>query len=230
MKFRPLHRWDVSPPEAIQIQEELRGKIRIAPPKRRFRIVAAADIAYSRKDDTAYAAALVFSLPDLELLEKAEAAARVSFPYIPGLLAFREGPILLNAFCRLRQEPDLLLIDGQGTAHVRSMGIAGHMGLLLDVSSIGCAKSRFIGRYGDLPGAAGSAVSLLDGDRVIGSVVRTRAGVKPVFVSPGHKIDLETSVHMILALRRGYRIPEPLRLAHLAVNRLRRERDFGEPH
>jgi deoxyribonuclease V len=224
MKFRPLHSWNVSPAKAVQIQEALRGKIRLSPPKRPFRTVAAADVAYSRRDDTAYAASLVFSFPDLELLEIQEAAGRVSFPYIPGFLTFREAPILLKTFSPLRRKPNLLLVDGQGIAHVRGIGIASHLGLLLDIPSIGCAKTRFIGIHRDVPAAEGSSAPLLEGERIIGTVLRTRAGVKPVFVSPGHKIDAENSVRMILALCRGYRIPEPLRLAHLAATRLRREK------
>ncbi len=225
MRFRTLHPWNVSPEEAVEIQEALRGKIEISPPQRPFRSVAAADAAYSRTEEVTYAACLVFSYPDLEILETASARGRVSFPYIPGLLTFREAPILLETFSLLKKPPDLLLIDGQGIAHERAIGIASHIGLLLDLPSIGCAKTRLIGTHEELPAARGSSVPLLEGNRIAGMVVRTRAGVKPVFVSPGHKIDLETSVRVVLELCRGYRIPEPLRRAHLSVNGVRREKE-----
>jgi deoxyribonuclease V len=221
MKITLLHPWKVSPREAIRIQEELRKKLRLHPPRIPFKKIAAGDVSYSRPDDMTYAAFLLFSYPDLTLLERASAKGRASFPYIPGLLTFREAPILLEAFSRLKARPDLILIDGQGIAHPRSMGMASHIGLILALPSIGCAKSRLIGAHGNLAPGRGSILPLVEGNRTVGMVVRTRDGVRPLYVSPGHEIDLDTSVKIVLSLCRGYRIPEPLRQAHIFVNQLR---------
>lgn len=168
-----------------------------------------------------YAAFLLFSYPDLTLLEWGSAQGRVSFPYIPTLLTFREAPVLLEAFSRLKIKPDLILIDGQGIAHPRSMGIAAHLGVLLGLPSIGCAKSRLLGTYEEPSRDRGNAVPLMHKGRTVGMVVRTRTGVKPVYVSPGHKMGIDTSGQIVLSLCRGYRIPEPLRQAHIFVNQLR---------
>ena len=216
------HPWKVTPKEAVRIQEELRKKLILRPPRKEFRTIAAADVSYSRTDDRLYAAFLLFSYPGLTLRETASARGKVSFPYIPGLLTFREAPILLQAFSRLNTDPDLILFDGQGTAHPRSMGIAAHLGILVNRPSIGCAKSRLYGAEAEPGLVQGSFVLLVKGDRTVGMIVRTRTGVKPVYVSPGHKMDLDTSVKMVLSCCRGYRIPEPLRQAHIFVNRLRK--------
>jgi deoxyribonuclease V len=216
-----LHPWKVTPQEAIRIQEELRERLRLRAPKESFKTIAAADVSYSLADDRLYAAFLLFSYPDLKPMETASARGRVSFPYIPGLLTFREAPILLKAFSRLKGRPGLLLFDGQGIAHPRSMGIAAHMGILLDLPAIGCAKSRLFGEAAEPGLDQGNIIPLLDHGRRVGMIVRTRAGVKPVYVSPGHRMDLDVSVKIILSLCRGYRIPEPLRQAHIFVNHLR---------
>jgi deoxyribonuclease V len=221
MEIRQLHPWKVSPQEAVKIQEELKGKLSLQPQKSPIETVGAGDVSYGRVDDRVYAAFVVFSYPDLTLQESATAQGRAPFPYIPGLLTFREAPILIRAFSRLKTKPDLILIDGQGIAHPRSMGIAAHLGLLLKLPSIGCAKSRLYGAGAEPAPEQGSRVPLVESDRTVGMIVRTRTGVKPVYVSPGHKMDLETSVKMVLSLCRGYRIPEPLRQAHIQVNRLR---------
>jgi deoxyribonuclease V len=221
MKNPLLHPWKVSPAEAIQIQEELRKRLLLAPLKSPLKKIAAGDVSYSRGDDRVYAAFLLFSYPDMDLLEIASARGRAPFPYIPGLLTFREAPVLIKAFSRLKAKPDAILVDGQGIAHPRSMGIAAHLGLLLDLPSIGCAKSRLMGIPEEPAPDRGSAVPLLAGGRTVGMIVRTRTGVKPVYVSPGHKIDLKTSVKIVLSLCRGCRIPEPLRQAHIFVNQLR---------
>ena len=221
MNLPLFHPWKVSPAEAVQIQEKLRKKLRLRPPRAPLKTIAAGDVSYSRIDDMTYAAFLLFTYPDLISLESASAKGRASFPYIPGLLTFREAPILLEPFSRLRARPDLILIDGQGIAHPRSMGIAAHIGLILNLPSIGCAKSRLIGTHEELALDRGEAVPLIIGDRIVGMVLRTRDGVKPVYVSPGHKMDMDTSMKIVLSLCRGYRIPEPLRQAHIFVNHLR---------
>lgn len=221
MNIPLLHPWKVSPAEAREIQEKLRKRLRLRPPRAPLKTIAAGDVAYSREDDMTYAAFLLFTYPDLTLLESASAKGRASFPYVPGFLTFREAPILLKAFSRLKTRPDLILIDGQGIAHPRFMGIAAHIGLILNLPAIGCAKSRLIGTHEELAPDRGKAVPLLVGDRTAGMVLRTRAGVKPVYVSPGHKMNMETSVKIVLSLCRGYRIPEPLRQAHMFVSKLR---------
>jgi deoxyribonuclease V len=222
MKIPLIHPWKVSPREAIRIQEKLRKKLRLRAPTTPLRKIAAGDVSYSRLNDKTYASFLLFTYPDLTLLERASAKGRTSFPYIPGLLTFREAPILLEAFSRLRTQPDLILIDGQGIAHPRSMGIAAHIGLILNLPSIGCAKSRLIGTHAELAPDRGKVIPLVEGGRTVGMLLRTRDGVKPVYVSPGHKMDMKTSVKIVLSLCRGYRIPEPLRQAHIFVNQLRR--------
>jgi len=221
MKRALLHPWKVNPQEAIRIQEELRKKICLQPPQGGWQKIAAGDVSYSRADETIYAAFLLFSYPELILLQKASVRGRSSFPYIPGLLSFREAPHLLQAFSQLESQPDLLLMDGQGIAHPRSMGIAAHIGILLDLPTIGCAKSCLIGRHEEPAQRKGSATRLMVEGRLIGMVVRTREKVKPVFVSPGHRMNIQTSVKMILSLCRGYRIPESLRQAHIFANQLR---------
>ena len=221
MNTRLLHSWKVSPQEAVQIQERLRPKLRFQCPRSPLKNIAAGDVSYSRKNDLTCAAFLLFTYPDLILLESVSAKGHASFPYIPNLFTFREGPILLKAFSRLKIKPDLILIDGQGIAHPRSMGIAAHIGLILNLPSIGCAKSRLFGTHGELPREQGNAVPLVKGNRTIGMAVRTRDGVKPLYISPGHKMDMPTSVKIILSLCRGYRSPEPLRQAHILVNHLR---------
>ena len=225
MKTRVLHRWDLSYREAVAIQEELvtQLKIRDGGIPDPIRTVAGADISYDRGSDYFFAAVIVMSHPDLTVIEESTFSARVSFPYIPGLLTFREGPPLVGAFARLNQTPDVVLFDGQGTAHPRGIGLASHLGLLLDLPAIGCAKSRLVGSYGEVGKTRGEWSYLLYKEHRVGAVVRTRTGVNPIFVSPGHRIGLESAITLALSCCRGYRIPEPVRLAHLAVNRLRVE-------
>lgn len=225
MKTRELHRWDVTYREAVAIQEELRGRLilrnnGLADP---LRTVAGADISYDRGSDVFFAAVVLMSYPELTLIEEATFSARVSFPYIPGLLTFREGPPLIAAFAKLNQPPDFILFDGQGIAHPRRIGLAAHLGLILDRPAIGCAKSRLVGMHAPVGGKRGDWVGLIHHDRQVGAVLRTRDRIKPVFVSQGHRIGLKKAITLVLACCRGYRIPEPTRRAHLAVNRLRIE-------
>lgn len=217
--FSP-HSWKVSPEEAKNIQLQLCQKLILCPPKDPVSTIAAGDVAYERRAPKTYAGFLLFTYPELTLLEKVFATGEVSFPYIPSLLTFREAPPLLEAFRQLSRKPDLIIFDGQGIAHPRSMGIAAHLGIILDLPTIGCAKSCLVGTYDHLPSFAGAHAPLLFKGQVVGMAVRTRAHVRPVFVSPGHKMDLENAVKITLSLCRGYRIPEPLRQAHIFVNRL----------
>ncbi|MBI4632425.1 MAG: deoxyribonuclease V [Deltaproteobacteria bacterium] len=228
MKIHHLHRFDVNYREAVQIQENLRDKLIICDRHipRRPAIIAGADISYGKESDLFFAAVVLLSYPSLEVIEEAYAGERSSFPYIPGLLSFREGPPLLKAFAKLRRVPDIAIFDGQGIAHPRGIGLASHMGLFLDIPSIGCAKTRLCGSYNPVGERVGSYADLVGDDLVIGAVVRTKERVKPVFVSPGHKIGLKRAVDMALSCCAGYKLPEPIRQAHLAVNRFRREQSL----
>ena len=181
----------------------------------------------SRGSDRVWAGAVVCSYPDLVVMEEAWVEGKSTFPYIPGFLSFREIPVLLEALNRLKTRPDVILCDGQGTAHPRRMGLASHLGLLLDRSTIGCAKSRLVGEFSNLKPGKGSFSFLYHKGRVIGAAARTRAGVKPVFVSPGNRITLEESLEIVFYCSPKYRIPEPLRRAHNLVIRIRKESSSG---
>ena len=223
MQARRLHPWDVPYAEAVGIQEMLRERLILegGPAPEAIRIVAGADISYAMKSDLFFAVVLLFSYPEMEVIEEASAVASVCFPYIPGLLSFREGPVLMEAFERLSRTPDVILFDGQGIAHPRGIGLASHMGLLLDTPAIGCAKSRLVGDYDQTQSTPGAWSSLIYRDIPVGTVLRTKKNVKPVFVSPGHRIGIDRAREITLCCCRGYRLPEPTRQAHLAVNRLR---------
>jgi len=187
------------------------------------RLVAGADISYDRGSHRYFAAVVLLALPGLAVVEEATARGKSPFPYIPGLLSFREGPLLLRAFARLRRRPDLALFDGHGIAHMRGIGIASHLGLLLDVPSIGCAKSRLVGEHDEPGPKVGDWTPLRYEGRRVGAVLRTRKGTKPIFVSIGHRVGLPQAIRWTLACGGGYRVPEPTRRAHLLANRLRRE-------
>ena len=180
-------------------------------------LVGGADISVPRGSRIARAAVVVLSYPALEIVEVETIVAELAFPYIPGLLSFREAPVILELFEKLSYKPDLLIVDGQGIAHPRRLGIASHLGLWLNIPTIGCAKSRLCGEHDDVGYEAGSQTPLKDRNEVIGTVLRTGTGSRPLYISPGHKIGLEDSVRWTLACTRGYRLPEPSRLAHLAA-------------
>ncbi len=186
--------------------------------------MAGADVSWDRKSPRheVYAAVVVLEFESLQVVEVAGVRARARFPYVPGYLSFREIPPLLAAFAKLEAVPDLIVCDGQGRAHPRRFGLACHLGVILDRPTLGCAKSRLIGEYREPGPRRGAHTRLLEGGEVIGEVVRTRSGVKPVFVSVGHRISLETARRTALRLAPRYRLPEPIRAAHQEVNRLRR--------
>lgn len=217
MKALSLHPWQVTPTEAQRIQLELAGRVSAQNGLRGVRRVAGADIAIDRAGQRARAAVVILSYPEMALLEKRAVERQLTFPYIPGLLSFREAPAILEAFERLRETPDLLLADGQGLAHPRRFGLACHLGLLLDLPTIGCAKSLLVGHHDTLPEAAGSQAEVVDEGQVVAVALRTRAGSRPIYVSVGHKVELATAVRLVLDCTRGYRLPEPARLAHLAA-------------
>ncbi|HUU42186.1 MAG TPA: deoxyribonuclease V [Planctomycetota bacterium] len=222
MKLKRLGRWDVDYRGAVALQERLRRRLVRRGSPRGVQRVAGADVSYERTLDRFYAGVVVLSFPDLETVEEVWTSGRATFPYIPGLLTFREGPVLCRAFRALEHTPDLVIFDGQGVAHPRGIGLAAHMGLLVDVPSIGCAKSRLCGEH-DAPGASrGASVPLRHGGRTVGRVVRTRDRVKPVFVSVGHRISLDAAVRWVLKTCDGFRLPEPTRRAHQLVNRIRK--------
>ena len=216
------------------MQVELAGRVESAPLAKDPEIIAGLDCAFSRDGERTFAAAVVLRIIGLssgsagqpgrfefEQVEAATAQQETRFPYIPGLLSFREAPVCLEAVARLTCQPDLFMIDGQGVAHPRRLGLASHLGLFFDEPTIGCAKSRLVGTYEE-PGSERGTYSLLhDGEDVIGAVVRTRSRIKPVFVSVGHKCTLEDAIRITLACATRYRIPEPTRLAHQAVSKLR---------
>jgi deoxyribonuclease V len=214
MAVRPafVHPWNVSPAEAVEIQRQLRHRVLIEPVNCRLETVAGVDV--SVKQGRARAAVVLHSYPALVPLGATQADMPVSFPYVPGLLAFREGPVVLAALEQLEVQPDVLMFDAQGFAHPRRMGLATHLGVLLDMPAVGCAKSRLCGAHGLLGEQKGSWTPLVDEGEVIGAVVRTRTGVSPVFVSVGHRMDLETAVSLVLGCATRYRLPEPTRWAH----------------
>jgi deoxyribonuclease V len=228
--MRNLHEWDLSYAEARRLQTELAGRVEIVPLRKDPEFVAGLDCAFSKDGGRIFAAAVLLEVVgirgeagsfELRHVETVSAEQETRFPYIPGLLSFREAPVCLGAAGQLSREPDLYLIDGQGIAHPRRLGLASHLGLFFDRPTIGCAKSRLIGTF-DEPGEEKGAWSpLQDGGEVIGAVVRTRKRVKPIFVSLGHRCSLEDAIRITLACTTRYRIPEPTRLAHQAVSRLR---------
>jgi len=207
-----FHRWDISPKEALLLQSELAG--RVIRENRMGPVTSVAGIDVGQRNDVVRAAVAVLTFPDLKIKEFATATRRVTFPYIPGLLSFREGPVILDAMAKLSAAPDLLMLDGQGVAHPRRLGIASHIGLLTSLPAIGCAKSRLCGRHNEPGSQQGSHVPLIDNHETIGAVLRTRSRVKPVFVSVGHGVDLASSIKYVLACCRGFRLPETTRQAH----------------
>lgn len=208
------HRWDVSRAEAVAIQRELAPHVREEPLDRPIETVAGIDM--SVREDRVQAAVVVLRLPDLQRVDSAIWRGAVEFPYISGLLSFREVPAVLRALEQLAVVPDLLMTDSQGKAHPRRLGLASHLGVLLDMPAIGVAKTRLIGDpIGELPAESGSHVPLLDHREVVGALVRTRANVNPVYVSVGHRITLDEAIALTLSCTRGYKLPEPTRQAHL---------------
>jgi len=223
MNLTALHSWNLPPREAIALQRQLAAQIVIAEKLPvPVRTVAGVDVSCRWHGRRFHAAVVVLSFPQLQPVETATASRDGDFPYIPGLLSFRELPVVLEAFAKLHQPPDLLLVDGQGIAHPRRFGLASHLGLWLNLPSIGCAKSRLYGEHGELAEQRGSATPLLSPEgEEIGMLLRTRDRVKPLYISPGHLISIEQAKQMVLACGGRYRLPEPIRLAHQASNRRR---------
>jgi deoxyribonuclease V len=208
------HRWDLTPKEAMALQAELAARVVRKDAAGSVRRVAGVDVGFEDDGRVTRAAVAVLDFPGLALVERAVVREPTRFPYIPGLLSFREAPAALAAFERLRAVPDLVLYDGQGIAHPRRFGIASHVGLALDVPTIGVAKTRLVGEHRRLPERKGAWVPLVDDGETIGAVLRTRAGVTPLYVSIGHRVSLETAVRWVMACTTRYRLPETTRWAH----------------
>ncbi|QRN96686.1 endonuclease V [Archangium violaceum] len=227
MEYVPLHGWDLTPKQAVALQRELRERLVLRPPRGlKVERVAGADISMSRGAKMAYGGIVVLDAGTLKPVAQASASVKLGFPYVPGLLSFRELPVLVEVWRQLEVRPDVLIFDGQGTAHPRRLGLACHGGMLFGVPSIGCAKSLLVGQHGPLGQERGSLAEIVHQGEVVGMAVRTRKGVLPVYVSPGHLMDLPTAVELVLRVSPRYREPETTRFAHRLVNEVRR---LGDP-
>ena len=219
MKIRKIHPWKTSVKEAIRIQKRLSKKIKRSKVSGPIKVIAGCDASFPKDGNKVLAAVVVLSFPALEVLEIVTAIRKANFPYVPGLLTFREGPALLDCFKKIKIRPQVLFFDGQGIAHPRHMGIATHLGILLDLPTIGCAKSKLFGTYKE-PAPKRGSFSIIKGkqNEILGAVLRTRDDVRPVFVSLGHRMNLEDAIKLTLKVARKYRIPEPLRQAHKSAS------------
>ena len=220
--FEQLHEWSLTPREAVELQKRLRERVRIEPLKRKVETVAGADISFNKFDPTIYTGIVVLRLPNLEVIEEVGLVSETKFPYVPGLLSFRESPSVLEAWAKLKTVPDAVMFDGQGLAHPRRVGIACHVGLIIKRPTLGCAKSVLVGKFEEPDEERGAWSPMVDKGETVGAALRTKRRVQPVYVSPGHLIDLEGAIDLTLRCDGGYRQPEPTRRAHLLVNALRR--------
>lgn len=219
--MKNLHSWNLSYSQAAQLQTELAEKVQFKPLQGQPELIAGLDCALSKDGQRIIAAAVVLRTATFETVETTHAIQKLSFPYIPGLLSFREAPVCIAAVEKLKLKPDVFIIDGQGIAHPRRLGLASHLGLFFDKPTIGCAKSRLTGQFEEPPPKKGTYSLLKDKDEVIGAVVRTRTNVEPVFVSVGNKCSLEDAIEVTLSCTTKYRLPEPTRLAHQLVSTLK---------
>jgi deoxyribonuclease V len=225
-----LTRWDVTVAEAVALQRELRDRLVLRTPSGFAPArVAGADISLDRGEPRGYAGVVVIERASMSTVDEATAVGDLTFPYVPGLLSFRELPLIARAWTRLRVRPDVVVFDGQGYAHPRRFGIACHGGVLFGVPTLGCAKTILVGRHGPLGEERGATAEMVDRGEVVGMAVRLRAGTKPVYVSAGHLIDLATAVEVVLSMSAGYREPETTRRSHRLVTRLRVAERGGQP-
>lgn len=222
MKTKFRTRWSITPREAVRQQQTWRARVETRDRFGPLQYVAGADLAFDPETNLAFAGVIVYRLPELEEVERRMARRKLCFPYVPGLLSFRESPVLLAAFARLRVEPDVILIDGHGMAHPRRFGIACHLGLLLDKPTIGCAKSILVGEAEEPGEQAGSKSPLIDEGETVGVALRTRDKVRPIYVTIGHRVSLESAVRIVTQCTDGFRLPKPTREADHWVGDLRR--------
>jgi deoxyribonuclease V len=215
--------------QAIAYQQELRKQIQIKPLNKEIKIIAGSDISFNKYEETVYAGIVLFNYPDLKIIGTTTAISRTSFPYISGLLAFREVPALLDAWDKLDIKPDVLVLDGQGVAHERRLGIATHFGLVTGATTIGSAKSRLAGKYEKPNNEVFAQSPMYDKGEMIGVALRSKKNCNPIYISPGNNISIEQSVEVIKNCIRGYRIPEPTRQAHMLVNKIRVENSANQP-
>jgi deoxyribonuclease V len=221
VKYQEVHPWKVSIAEAVGIQGDLRGQVSLVDGFSRLSLVGGVDVSVPVGASEGHSAVVVMSFPGFDTVEIARGSRHLDFPYVPGFLSFREMPVVLEAFDHLECAPDVIIVDGQGIAHPRGLGIAAHLGLILDVPTIGCAKSHLYGYYEEPGSERGAVTPLLDRhDNLIGNVVRTRTNTKPVFISPGHKVSFESAVRIVLDCAPKYRLPEPIRAAHRSAGEL----------
>ncbi len=225
MQKEPLHAWTLKPDEAIALQKELAERLVLEDQAGEVHTVAGVDMAINEQNGMARAAVVLLSFPEMEMLEQHVYEEPIRMEYIPGLLSFRELPCILGAFAQLKRSPDLVMVDGQGIAHPRRLGIAAHLGLWIEQPTIGCAKSILVGHHEEVGEEAGAWVPLIYRGKIIGAAVRTRSRVKPMIISPGNHISLETSIRYVRECARGYRLPEPTRLA----DKLSKANDWREP-
>jgi deoxyribonuclease V len=212
---------NMSPQEAVQLQNKLRKSITISPYRGKFETVAGADISFDRGSDRMHAAIVVLSVPDLQLVSRSLFSLETTFPYIPGLLAFREMPVLMKAWKQLEEKPDVLIMDGHGLAHPRRMGIATHFGIETNQPTLGCAKNILTGSHKELDSDKGSRTNLMDENEKVGYALRSRTNVNPIYISPGHKLSFEDSYKIIMQVLTKYKLPRTTRLAHRWANKLR---------
>jgi len=218
MEVKHLHNWDVSAKQAKEIQKKLAAQVKDSDGIGIPQLIAGVDVSGANEKGIARAAIVMLDYPNLNVIDTITIEAEVNFPYVPGLLSFREMPLLIKAFEKLEAVPNLVLVDGQGIAHPRRLGLASHLGLFLDIPTIGCAKSRLTGTHAELPDEAESWTELFDGNEIIGAAVRTKVKTKPLYISIGLKISLRKAIYWALECCKKHRLPEPTRLAHKATS------------
>jgi deoxyribonuclease V len=214
-----LHSWNIPPKEALALQKRLASQVVLKDLPERITLIAGADVGYSRRQNIAVAVLALYTFPALEFQELVQRHDKISYPYVPGLLSFREVPLILQTFQLLQEKPDVVLCDGQGVAHPRRLGLASHLGLWLNLPTVGCAKTRLVGSHGKVGPKKGQYRSLMHRNNRVGVVLRTRAKVKPLYVSPGHLAEVDSSRKLVVRCCLKYRLPEPIRKAHLAAQR-----------
>jgi deoxyribonuclease V len=226
-EVQALHSWDLDYSAARALQTELAGRVDLSRPLGSVTTVGGADVSFDLRGQWLFAAVVIVRAGTSEVVERSSVVTEVRFPYIPGLFSFREAPPVIEAYRALKTAPDVLLVDGQGIAHPRRIGLASHLGLWLGIPTVGCAKSRLIGEHAEPGPKRCEWTPLIDSGEAVGAVLRTRDGVKPVYVSPGHLCDLESAIQVVLRSALKYRLPVPTQLAHQYVNDLRREHGAG---